>query len=83
MTAERFPLAPLEAILTIRYGPFEGDHCHQLARLVGVSERTIYRARMAGLTIWQADRYACAAGLHPALVWDHWFTEDEAHDDAA
>jgi hypothetical protein len=83
MTAERFPLAPLEAILTIRHGPFEGDHCHQLARLVGVTERTIYRARMTGLTVWQADRYAIAAGLHPALIWPNWLRHPEAGCDVA
>jgi hypothetical protein len=80
----RYPLAPLERLLTLRHGPFHGDHhttC-AVALAVGVTPRSVYRARLAGLTIWQADRYACAAGLHPALIWDNWFTED-AHDDAA
>jgi hypothetical protein len=73
----RYPLAPLERYLTARHGPFDGDHCHALAQTLGLSERTLYRARLYGLTVWQADRYAIAAGLHPALIWPHWLRHPE------
>ena len=74
------PQLLLERILTLRHGPFDGDHHTTLAvaLAVGVTPRSVYRARIHGLTVWQADRYAIAAGLHPALVWDGWFTEDAA-----
>jgi len=46
----------------------------QLARRVGIDTSQVYRARKVGLTVWAADRWACACGLHPATVWGtDWF----------
>ncbi len=44
----------------------------QLAHIVGTDKRAVHRARREGLTLRQADRWAVAAGTHPALVWDEY-----------
>lgn len=45
----------------------------QLAAIVGIDKSAVHRARREGLTLRQADRWAVAAGTHPALVWDEYF----------
>jgi hypothetical protein len=72
---ERYPLAPLVRLAELHAG-----------RTLPVSEQllqfgqnpsnrnAIYRARAHGLDAQQADRWAIAAGFHPALVWGlDWF----------
>ena len=67
MSAEtRFPLADLEAHLG------QGSTT-TVAQRLGVTTRTVWRWRSAGLTELQADRAAIAAGLHPGTVWDTWW----------
>lgn len=44
----------------------------QLAKRVGVTDRTIRRLRDTGLTNLQADRYAVACGWHPSSIWTGW-----------
>ena len=67
MTATtRFSIADLEAHL----GPASTA---TIARSLGVTTRTVWRWRSAGLTELQADRAAIAAGLHPGTVWDTWW----------
>lgn len=55
----RFPLAPLRGHRTVR----------QLAAEIGAHPKQIYRWADYGLDPWQADRAACALGLHPQIVW--------------
>lgn len=42
------------------------------AFLLGVSQPTVRRLRMAGLSVDQADAYAVRAGMHPMEVWRTW-----------
>ena len=44
-----------------------------LARAIGVADRTVFRWQRRGLSDCQADRAACALGLHPSNVWPEWF----------
>ncbi len=44
----------------------------QLAAIVGTDKSAVHRARREGLTLRLADRWAVAAGTHPALVWDEY-----------
>jgi transposase-like protein len=46
----------------------------ELARRLGVTAESVYRWRDRGLTVWAADRAACRAGFHPAIVWPEWAT---------
>jgi lambda repressor-like predicted transcriptional regulator len=48
-----------------------------LGRRAGLSGSTIAQARSRGLTVWEADRLACLAGFHPALVWPDWPDADQ------
>ena len=85
MTARRFPIAPLEALIADRpvcttlahRGENSVEHvwwtAADTAAVLGVTRRTIYRWRVNGVDVWAADRAACAAGLHPACVWADWF----------
>ena len=63
----RFPFSDLEARL---------GHCATkvIAARLGVSTRTVWRWRAAGLTADQADRAAIAAGWHPGSIWDTWWS---------
>ena len=63
--ATRFPIARLEARL--------GDaHAADVAAVLRVSARTVFRYRKHGLNDRQADRAAIAAGYHPAEIWPEW-----------
>lgn len=57
-----FSLADLERRL-------DNPGAQQLARRLGVRDRTIHRWRIEGLTFDQADRLAVRVGFHPANVW--------------
>jgi len=67
-----FPLDPLVA--AVGHG---GAENRRVALAVRVSIRTVCRWRAAGgLSERQADRAACALGLHPAEIWPSWFTRE-------
>ena len=63
----RYPLQPL----VVRAGAGNLSH---LARIIGVSRAAVQAASSRGLSERTADRYAVAAGLHPAEVWPEWVT---------
>lgn len=45
---------------------------HRLTMITGADGRAISRARVEGLTLEQADRYALALGFHPSQLWPAW-----------
>lgn len=57
-----------------------------LADVFGVSRATIIRWRnrpeTANLHIYQADRYACKIGIHPANIWLDWYEKQEEQNDS-
>lgn len=62
-----FPLAPLLA-------QCDGE-ISVLALRLGLTKRSIHRLVNLGLSEVKADRFAVAAGLHPAEVWgDLWWS---------
>ena len=62
----RLPMSELESRL--------GDaSAAELATVLHVSSRTVFRYRKHGLNVIQADRAAVAAGYHPAEVWQNWW----------
>lgn len=61
----RFPLEPLAALTRLDQG--------ELARVAGVSRRTVCRWKALGMNQWIADRLAIALGYHPAVVWPEWY----------
>ena len=63
----RLPLAPLEQRLPAR--PWATTD-------IGVSHTAWRNARRRGLSIWQAEEWAIAVGLHPAEVWGDAFYAD-------
>lgn len=90
----RFSVEPLAAVLGLelhRPGrpvtrawmyPGETGGLGALAVMVGVSHRTTRRWMQLGMTEWQADRAACAVGLHPSLVWGElWWSTAALEDD--
>ena len=49
-----------------------------LARAIGVTARTVYRWRHAGvIPADHADRAAVALGHHPAELWPSWATDTD------
>lgn len=53
-----------------------------LSRDVGMSSRNVYRRD--GISWLQADRFACALGLHPASIWgEDWWAVARAADAAS
>jgi hypothetical protein len=50
----------------------DGNVSH-LVTFLGVHRWTVQRARVSGLDVFTADRWACTLGLHPVEVWgDAW-----------
>ena len=47
--------------------------CGQLGKAVGVERHVVRRWQRKGLTVWEADRAAVAAGVHPANLWPEWW----------
>lgn len=47
----------------------------ELGRRLGMSYNTLTRARKLGLSEVLADRYACAHGFVPWLVWTEWIED--------
>ena len=50
-----------------------------LAQIFGVSRATVCRWRNrpneSALNIYQADKYACKIGVHPANIWKDWYNQ--------
>jgi len=72
--APRFPFAPLAQHLsafTEEGTTFTELRCGyaQAARVLGFSDRQVYRWRTAGLSERAADRVAVALGVHPSAIW--------------
>lgn len=57
----------------------EGATAGLIAEVLGCHVRQVWEWRRRGslTTLW-ADRAAIALGLHPALIWDGWYSEDVA-----
>ncbi len=72
MTATRYPLDPLFAVLTERGVTSVRDAC----RALGVDPRDFYRWRLAGVTERRADSLAVAIGLTPGAIWPEWVEAD-------
>jgi hypothetical protein len=64
----RFALADLEAATGLR-GPRLGA---RLSDVLGIDRTMVCHARHRGLNALQADVWAVACGLHPAIVWPGW-----------
>jgi lambda repressor-like predicted transcriptional regulator len=64
-------------ILLNEYG--RDDNAASLAEIFGVSRTTICRWRnvpdRSWLSAYQADKYACRIGVHPANIWQNWYSE--------
>jgi hypothetical protein len=74
-TGPRFPLEPLAKLLDAEHriaDDGQNNAVEYLALRLRINRQQIFRARRAGLTIAQADRWAVAAGYHPAVVWPEW-----------
>jgi hypothetical protein len=90
---QRWPWQPVEDLLTRRLGePIvvgdttaasrirrEGATAGLIAEVLGCHARQVWEWRHRGslTTLW-ADRAAVALGLHPALIWDGWYSEGAA-----
>lgn len=81
-----FAWAPLEAEVVRRLGgpgarnqgskSPDGWRDEDIAAALGCNLATLRRRRLRKRMTWPAaDRYAVAAGLHPASVWPEWFEE--------
>ncbi len=46
---------------------------------LGTRRRHIGRLKVAGVTVWEADRFATALGLHPTAIWGDAFDEAMDH----
>ena len=55
------------------------DDATSLAQIFGVSRTTICRWRnvpdRSWLSAFQADKYACRIGVHPANIWNDWYNQ--------
>lgn len=65
----RFPLAPL---LVAANRPTHAT----VAEVMGVKTTTVHQWVQRGLSTHMADRLAVAFGLHPAEVWDGWWSPE-------
>jgi hypothetical protein len=62
-----FPFDTLERLL-------RASTATDVGAAIGITRRHVLRLRATGLTIHQADRFATAAGYHPATVWPEWWS---------
>ena len=62
-------------LLLNKYG--RNESATSLGEIFGVSRTTICRWRntpsQAWISAYNADKYACKIGLHPANIWENWF----------
>jgi len=71
--AHSFPAAPLQALLRARAARL-GISSTAFGDRLGLSSSAAQRLMCAQLlTATQADRLACALGLHPSAIWPQWF----------
>ena len=92
MTASRYPLQPLAALLGIALGTWHGDRTGipgddidtlaQLAQRLNITHRHARRLLQLGLTETQADTFAARLDLHPQDIWPEWFDDYELDTDA-
>ena len=66
----RWPVAPLRARIEARYG--------SLANMPDPNMRRRLYNPAGTITTITADRYATAAGWHPAEIWDDWYDDEGA-----
>lgn len=52
--------------------------CMRVAEIIGTSRMAVSRWRQRGIPEYSADKAACAAGVHPALLWPTWFSDATA-----
>jgi hypothetical protein len=69
-----YPIEPLAQAIGIH--PNTPHLTATLANTLGLNPRSIYDGRTRGLTTRQADRWAALAGLHPGIIWPHWWDDD-------
>lgn len=48
-----------------------------IADELDINVRQFYRLRESGLTVEQADRFAIVLDLHPSLIWDGWWLDED------
>ncbi len=66
LMTHRYPLEPV-------YAAAGTDSPCSLAERVGINHRQVHRWRAeGGLTLFAADRVACALNVHPLLLWPEW-----------
>lgn len=71
-------LGPVYMIDTVNGLDQLGADACALAGLAGVSRRSIARWKQEGVPLSQADRVACALGVHPSAIWhDAWWAGAE------
>jgi FixJ family two-component response regulator len=68
-TPRRYEVASLLA--------FSGTTSRSLAMTLCIDPVTLWRHRRRGWDLWEADRAACAVGVHPTLVWDDWLFDED------
>jgi len=68
-----YPLDPLIELMTRGQGLTEIGYADPVRLALGINPQSWRRYRRDGVTFWQADRLACAAGYHPSLVWGPMF----------
>lgn len=85
--SHRYDLAPLARAAGITLGQIGGHHTGDpmtgmaaLATRLNVGTTTLKRARLNGLTLTQADRWAIRLGLWPHEIWDTWWDDVEGDD---
>ena len=49
------------------------DQFVELGYLTGFAARTVHRWKETGIPDRNADKAACALGLHPYNIWPNWF----------
>lgn len=70
----RFDLAALIAAAAA----VDGTSPNELRVRVRCNGRDWRRAAAVGASVWEADRWACRAGYHPAEIWPEWVEDHRA-----
>lgn len=71
----RFPFEPIQKL----FDKHTVDR--DIAYALGIERNLVVLARQRGLSEWQADKFACKLGIHPALIWgDLWWDTAELED---
>ena len=83
MTSRYQPKLPVEPLMKLLGTDSFTEAAHRIAYHGDITKepaieavaRALHRARNTGLTVWMADKFAMALGLHPANVWGDLFYE--------